>query len=145
MWNYCFHSRQLCALLNRELTKKINEITYKTDKNTNILVILLDLFVNWLLKQQSTQFPAMKAVISHEKFWLCEFTGINRWKYIEPKNLKFSKTILKIVHLKRNTEQSIKLQLIWNTYLFRLCKNRVDLLLDYIMLNNTKDTLISTD
>jgi hypothetical protein len=47
----------------------------KPIKNTNIFaillvlfVILLILFVNSLLKQQSTQFPAMKAVISDEKF-----------------------------------------------------------------------------
>jgi hypothetical protein len=49
---YCFNS---------EFTKAINKITYKTDKNTNIFVILLvmfvillTLFVNSLLKQQST-------------------------------------------------------------------------------------------
>jgi hypothetical protein len=39
-----------------------------TDKNANIFVILLVLFVNSVIKQQSTQLPAMKAVISHEKF-----------------------------------------------------------------------------
>jgi sensor histidine kinase regulating citrate/malate metabolism len=57
------------------LTKKINEILYKTHKNANIFVILLVLFVvlliwfmNSRLKQQSTQLPAMKAVISHENF-----------------------------------------------------------------------------
>jgi hypothetical protein len=33
-----------------------------------LFVILLILFVNSLLKQQSTQLPAMKAVISHEIF-----------------------------------------------------------------------------
>jgi hypothetical protein len=55
--------------------KKINKIAYKTDKNANIFVILLvlfvillTLFVNSLLKQQNTQLPAMKAVISHENF-----------------------------------------------------------------------------
>jgi hypothetical protein len=60
---------------NSEFTKKINKITYKTDKNTNIFVILLVLFVifliflvNSLLKQQSTQLPVMKAGISHEIF-----------------------------------------------------------------------------
>jgi hypothetical protein len=34
-------------------------------------VILLIFFVNLLLKQQSTQLPHMKAVISHENFLLC--------------------------------------------------------------------------
>jgi hypothetical protein len=60
---------------NCDFTKKINIITYKTDKNANIFVILLGLFVflmilfvNSLLKQPSTQLPAMKAVISHENF-----------------------------------------------------------------------------
>jgi hypothetical protein len=33
-----------------------------------LFVILLILFVNSLLKQQSTQLPAIEAVISHEKF-----------------------------------------------------------------------------
>jgi hypothetical protein len=60
---------------NTYIKYKLNEveITYKTDKNTNIFVILLVsfvilliLFVNSLLKQQSTQLPAMKPVISHE-------------------------------------------------------------------------------
>jgi hypothetical protein len=36
-----------------------------------LYVILLIFFVNSLLKQQSTQLPAMKAVISHENFQLC--------------------------------------------------------------------------
>jgi hypothetical protein len=36
-----------------------------------LYVILLILFVNLLLKQQSTQLSAMKAVISHEIFKLC--------------------------------------------------------------------------
>jgi hypothetical protein len=60
---------------NSEFTKKIIKITNITDKNANIFVILsvlyvisLILFVNSLLKQQSTQLPAMKAVISYEKF-----------------------------------------------------------------------------
>jgi hypothetical protein len=64
----------LCSF-NSEFTKKINKITYKTDKNANIFVILLRLFVilliffvNALLKQQSAQLPAVKAVISHENF-----------------------------------------------------------------------------
>jgi hypothetical protein len=64
----------LCCF-NSEFTNKIIKITYKTDKNTNIFVILLVLFVvllilfvNSLLKQQSTQLPAMTAVISHENF-----------------------------------------------------------------------------
>jgi hypothetical protein len=35
-------------------------------------VILLIFCVNLLLKQQSTQLPAMKAVISHENFLLCD-------------------------------------------------------------------------
>jgi hypothetical protein len=75
----------LCCF-NSEFTNKIKKITYKTDKNTNIFVILLVLFVilmilfvisllihccNSLLKQQSTQLPAMKVVISHENFELC--------------------------------------------------------------------------
>jgi hypothetical protein len=66
----------LCCF-NSEFTKKINKITYKTDKNTNsfvillfLFVILLILFVNSLLKQQITQLPAMKAVISHDFFLL---------------------------------------------------------------------------
>jgi hypothetical protein len=53
----------------------ISENHKKTDKNTSIFVIslilfviLLILFVNSLLKQQNTQLPAMKAVISHENF-----------------------------------------------------------------------------
>jgi hypothetical protein len=79
MWNHCFHSWQLVlCCFNSEFTKKINKITYKTDKYTNIFVILLVLFVilliffvNSLFKQQSTQLPAMKAVISHEIFQLC--------------------------------------------------------------------------
>jgi hypothetical protein len=61
----------LCCFTS-EFTYKVNKITYKTDKNTNIFVILLvlfvillTLFVNSLLKQQST---AMQAVISHEHF-----------------------------------------------------------------------------
>jgi hypothetical protein len=52
-----------------------SKITNITDKNANIFVILsvwyvisLILFVNSLLKKQSTQLPAMKAVISYEKF-----------------------------------------------------------------------------
>jgi hypothetical protein len=60
---------------NSEFTKKINNITYKTDKNTNIFVISLVLFVillifivSLLLKLQITQLPALKAVISHEYF-----------------------------------------------------------------------------
>jgi ABC-type sulfate transport system permease component len=64
----------LCCFKS-EFTKKINKITFKTDKNTNIFVILLVLFVillilfvNLLLKQQSTQLPSMKAVILHENF-----------------------------------------------------------------------------
>jgi hypothetical protein len=64
----------LCCFKS-EFTKKIIKITYKTDKNANIfvillvlIVILLILFVNSLLKQQSTQLPAMKASISHENF-----------------------------------------------------------------------------
>jgi uncharacterized membrane protein YukC len=63
--------------------KKINKITYKTNKNANIFVILLVLFVilliffvHSLLKQQNTQLPAMKAVISHEIFYLCSFASI---------------------------------------------------------------------
>jgi uncharacterized membrane protein len=62
----------LCCF-NSEFTRKINKITYKTDKNTNILVILLVLFVILLilflyalLKQQITKLPPMKAVILHE-------------------------------------------------------------------------------
>jgi hypothetical protein len=64
----------LCCF-NSEFTKKINKITYKTDKNTNIFVILLVLFViiliffvNSLLKQKNSQLPAMRAVISRENF-----------------------------------------------------------------------------
>jgi hypothetical protein len=34
-----------------------------------LYVILLIFFVNSLFKQQSTQFPAMKAVISHDSLW----------------------------------------------------------------------------
>jgi hypothetical protein len=63
---------------NCEFTVKINKITNKTNKMTKIFAFLLDLhvillifFVNLLLKQQSTQLPAMKAVISHENFQLC--------------------------------------------------------------------------
>jgi hypothetical protein len=58
---------------NSEFTRKINKITNKTNKITKLFVflsvlyvILLIFFVNSLLKQQSTQLPAMKAVISHE-------------------------------------------------------------------------------
>jgi hypothetical protein len=36
--------------------------------HANIFDILLVLFVNLMLKRQSTQLPAMKAVISHENF-----------------------------------------------------------------------------
>jgi hypothetical protein len=60
---------------NKEFTNKINKITNKTNKITKIVVflsvlyaILLIFFVNSLLKQQSTQLPAMKAGISHENF-----------------------------------------------------------------------------
>jgi hypothetical protein len=67
----------LCGFKS-ELTKEINKITYKTDKNTNIFVILLVLFVilfilfvNSLFKQQITQLPAMKAVI-YMKIFNCE-------------------------------------------------------------------------
>jgi hypothetical protein len=61
----CFHSWQLCALLFQQwIHKKINKITYRTDKNSNIFVILLILFV----KQQSTQLLGMKAVFLHENF-----------------------------------------------------------------------------
>jgi hypothetical protein len=58
---------------NSEFTKKINKEKHKTDKNTkffvNLLILFVILFVNSLLKQQSTQLPAMKAVISHENFY----------------------------------------------------------------------------
>jgi hypothetical protein len=64
----------LCCL-NSEFKKKINKITNKTNQMTKIFaflsvlyVILLIFFVNSLLKQESTELPAMKAVISHEKF-----------------------------------------------------------------------------
>jgi hypothetical protein len=64
----------LCCL-NSEFTNKINKITDKTNTITKIYVflsvlyvILLIVFVNSLLKQQGTQLPAMKTVISHENF-----------------------------------------------------------------------------
>jgi hypothetical protein len=67
----------LCCC-NSDVTKKINKITYKMDKNANnfvillvLFVILLILFVNSLLKQESTELPAMKAVVSHKNFELC--------------------------------------------------------------------------
>jgi hypothetical protein len=63
------------VILTVSSQEKSNKITYKTDKNANIFVILMNLFVilsilfvNSLLKQQSKQLPAMKAVISHENF-----------------------------------------------------------------------------
>jgi hypothetical protein len=40
----------------------------KSQNYLYLYVILLVFFVNLLLKQQSTQLPAMKAVISHENF-----------------------------------------------------------------------------
>jgi hypothetical protein len=52
----------LCCF-NSGFTQKINKTTYKSDKNVNIFVVLLVLFVNSLLKQQSIQLSAMKAVI----------------------------------------------------------------------------------
>jgi hypothetical protein len=64
----------LCCF-NSEFTNKINKITDKTNTITKIFVflsvlyvILLIFFVNSLLKQQGTQLPAMKTVISHEHF-----------------------------------------------------------------------------
>jgi hypothetical protein len=60
---------------NSEFTKKFNKITNKTYKMTkifaflsNLYVILLNFFVNFLLKQQSTQLPT---VISRVNFQLC--------------------------------------------------------------------------
>jgi hypothetical protein len=49
-------------------TKSIKSQTkpIKQQKYVNLYVILLILFVNPLLKQQSAQLPAMKTVISHE-------------------------------------------------------------------------------
>jgi hypothetical protein len=38
-----------------------------------LFVILFILFVDSLSKQQSTQLPAIKGVISHEKFELCKY------------------------------------------------------------------------
>jgi hypothetical protein len=66
----------LCCL-NSEFTNKINKITNKTNKTTNKMVffavlhvILLIFFINSLmLKQQSTQLPAMNAVSTHDNFY----------------------------------------------------------------------------
>jgi energy-converting hydrogenase Eha subunit F len=75
-----FETAESCVLccFNSEFTNKINKITNKTNKMTKIFafllvlyVILMILFVKSLLKQQRTQLPDMKAVISHENFWLC--------------------------------------------------------------------------
>jgi hypothetical protein len=64
----------MCSVVLTVNSQRINKITCKTDKNANILVILLVLFVillilfvNLLLKQQSSQLPAIKAVISHKE------------------------------------------------------------------------------
>jgi hypothetical protein len=57
----------LCCL-NSEFTKTINTITYKTNKNTNIFVYdFIDFACEFTVKQQSTQLPAMRAVISQER------------------------------------------------------------------------------
>jgi hypothetical protein len=63
----------LCCF--NEFTKKINKIKNKTNVMAKICVFLSVLcvilsmfFVNSLLKQQSTQLPALKAVILHENF-----------------------------------------------------------------------------
>jgi hypothetical protein len=48
--------------------KKTNKITKIFVLLSVLYVILLILFVDSLLKQQITQLPAMKAVISHEHF-----------------------------------------------------------------------------
>jgi hypothetical protein len=64
----------LCCF-NSDFTNKINKITNKPNKInfffaflSVLYVILMIFFVNSLLKQQSTQLPVMKAVISHERF-----------------------------------------------------------------------------
>jgi protoheme ferro-lyase len=59
-----------------EFTNKINKITTKTNKMTKIICIIIGFvcdFIDFLCEfteQQSTQLPAMKAVISH--FWLLQ-------------------------------------------------------------------------
>jgi hypothetical protein len=53
-------------------TQSINEQKYFIFLSV-LYVILMIFFVNSLLKQQSTQLPAMKAVNSHENFKLCCF------------------------------------------------------------------------
>jgi hypothetical protein len=65
----CFHSWQLCGKSIKSYTK-----AKKCNFYVNILilfVILLILIENSLLKQQSTQLPAIKAVILQENFKLC--------------------------------------------------------------------------
>jgi hypothetical protein len=83
----CCINSELPNKINKT-TNKINKITYKTDKNANIFVILLILFVvllilfvNSLLKPQTTQLPAMKAVIKLENNLLLLFLFF-------PQNLK---------------------------------------------------------
>jgi hypothetical protein len=54
----------VCAVV-LAVNSQRKSIKYKTDKYAN--KILLILFVNSMLKQQSTQLPAMKAVISTKR------------------------------------------------------------------------------
>jgi hydrogenase maturation factor len=77
IWNHPSLTSGNCVFFcfDSEFTNKINKITNKTNKMTKIFaflsvlyVILLIFFVNLLLKNQSTQLPAMKTVISHEYF-----------------------------------------------------------------------------
>jgi hypothetical protein len=57
----------LCCF-SSNFTNKTNKMTKKKSFLSVLYVILLINFVISLLKQQSTQLPAMKAVISHEHF-----------------------------------------------------------------------------
>jgi hypothetical protein len=60
---------------NSKFTNKINKITKIFVFLSDLNVILLIFFVNSLLKQQNTQLPAIKAVISHEILLLCRSMG----------------------------------------------------------------------
>jgi hypothetical protein len=54
----------LCCTLAIVLNSSVVSTRFFSKKN----FLLIILFVNLMLKQQSTQLPAMKAVISHENF-----------------------------------------------------------------------------
>jgi hypothetical protein len=103
MRNHCFITGNcmLCCF-NSEFTNKYNKITNKTNKKPTIFlsvlcVILLIFFVNYLLKQHSTQLSAIKSVISHEIFQLADFDRV----YVDPEIMKKRLAVYSIEQLFR--------------------------------------------